>query len=528
MYSIPFVMAPHEPFVSAPPRVTLVNAFTRPFDNAVATARTCYSGRIITPEDVSKDETARALRDRIARSTYEAGHHTTLQHATFQFTIEAVSRQALWAVLHAHPFYNSEQVSQRYVEVKPGFVARPALAPRAQSIYDACVERMHVCYRQLSEALMEPAAAAFFKVFPARRKHPEKWAAALKKKTQEVARYALPVATHAHLYHTVNGITLHRYHRLCATGDTPTETRMLVQAMVDAVTAHDPLFFRDIEATLDPEETPTSRQAEVTRGDPAAYNAAFDAALGTRTSLLVDWKVNAERTVADAVRAVLGLAPAQLSDDDAVARVCHPERNPLLSEALSLGTLDKLTRALHHPHYTFRKRLSHTADSQDQRHRMTPGSRPSLASTFAGGTTPDVVLPALLRAAPKALDLFLAEMTRVWADIERLRGLGVPDEWALYLLPNAYPIRFDESGDYLFQHHKWTTRLCYNAQEEIWNATRDEVAQVAEVHPRLGRWLLPPCGIRAAADRKPYCPEGPRFCGVPVWRLEPEAWSRVI
>jgi thymidylate synthase ThyX len=151
-----------------------------------------------------------------------------------------------------------------------------------------------------------------------------------------------------------------------------------------------------------------------------------------------------------------------------------------------------------------------------------------LAATFAGGTTPDVVLPALLRAAPKALDLFLAEMTRVWADIERLRDLGVPDEWALYLLPNAYPIRFDESGDYLFQHHKWTTRLCYNAQEEIWNATRDEVAQVAEVHPRLGRWLLPPCGLRAAADRKPYCPEGSRFCGVPVWRLEPEAWSRVI
>src|SRR5689334_9548109 len=33
------------PFASPPPQVALVNAFARPFDNAVATARTCYSGK---------------------------------------------------------------------------------------------------------------------------------------------------------------------------------------------------------------------------------------------------------------------------------------------------------------------------------------------------------------------------------------------------------------------------------------------------------------------------------------------------
>jgi len=85
----------------------------------VAAARTCYSPRIVKAEDVRKDEKARSVRDRIARETYQAGHHTTLQHATFQFSLENVSRQLIWSVLHAHPFYNSEQVSQRYVEVKP-------------------------------------------------------------------------------------------------------------------------------------------------------------------------------------------------------------------------------------------------------------------------------------------------------------------------------------------------------------------------------------------------------------------------
>src|SRR5690606_41869383 len=96
-------------FLSPPPRVRLTNGFTEPFDNAVATARTCYNSRIISAEDVRPDERARALRDRIARATYVAGDHTTPPHATFQCSLEHVSRQAVWSFLHAHPFYNSEQ-----------------------------------------------------------------------------------------------------------------------------------------------------------------------------------------------------------------------------------------------------------------------------------------------------------------------------------------------------------------------------------------------------------------------------------
>ena len=40
-----------------------------------------------------------------------------------------------------------------------------------------------------------------------------------------------------------------------------------------------------------------------------------------------------------------------------------------------------MMRALNHASYVFEKRLSHTADSQDQRHRMVPASRPMM--TFA-------------------------------------------------------------------------------------------------------------------------------------------------
>jgi hypothetical protein len=85
------------------PKVELINSFLLPFDNAVATARTCYSSKLIYPADVSKDQKSIELRDKIAESIYAAGHHTTLQHATFQFALDRVSRQFIWSFLHAHP-----------------------------------------------------------------------------------------------------------------------------------------------------------------------------------------------------------------------------------------------------------------------------------------------------------------------------------------------------------------------------------------------------------------------------------------
>src|SRR5262245_63372909 len=149
------------PFRSPAPIVKLVNAFARPFENAVATARTCYSGKgIVRPEEVSGDgepEDKRAQRieqrDRIARSTYEAGHHTTLQHAHSQFTLENVSRQFLWSFLHSHPFYNSEQVSQRYVEVKADAYAIPPLSDEAEAIFKQTAEAQIQAYHRLIEAL---------------------------------------------------------------------------------------------------------------------------------------------------------------------------------------------------------------------------------------------------------------------------------------------------------------------------------------------------------------------------------------
>jgi thymidylate synthase ThyX len=514
------------------PEVELLSALPDPYNTVVAAARTCYSSKVVTPGDVGRDEKARELRDRIYDGIYEAGHHTTIQHPTFVFLLRRVSRQFIWSFLHAHPFYNSEQVSQRYVEVKRQNFATPPLEGEARELYVSTCERMMKAYFRLIDLLGPDIEEEYFRLYPARRRQKEKWEAGIHKRVLEAARYVLPVATHAHLYHTISGITLHRYRKLCAQFDTPEETRAVVAGMVEAVRRLDPLFFRKVDDPLPLEKTVEYEMFERTRREfradrGAAFVDEFDQDLGPWRSKLVDWKANAEAVMAQSVRSMLGMPRGSMPDAEAIDLVMNPAKNRILGESLVLTTLSKLSRAMNHPHYTFRKKLSHTADSQDQRHRMVPGSRPVLAAQFTADR-PDLVLPPVFERNAAAREETEKLMKRVWKAIGELLERGVPREHALYLLPNAFPVRFEESGDLMHLHHKWTTRLCYLAQEEIWRCCVEEVRQVAEVHPAIAKHLAAPCALRRTAGASPYCPEGSRYCGVRVWELPLDRYARVI
>jgi thymidylate synthase ThyX len=518
--------------LSPEPIVILENAFQRPYDNAVATARTCYSSKVIHAEDVAKDEPTRIRRDAIAQSIYKAGHHTTIQHATFQFVLDKVSRQVIWSFLHSHPFYNSEQVSQRYVEMKPENFTTPALQEDHVALYQQAIRELMETYHELSRLLEPTVLREYRRLFPARNPQEKRWQSAIKKRCQEVARYALPVATHAHLYHTISGLTLHRYHRLCAQFDVPAEQRLIVRKMVDAVRAYDADFFKFIEDPLPLEETHEyaalkSFSDGSTRTQSRAFIQEFDRSLEGLSSKMVDYKANAEAVMAQSVRSVLGITRTDMSDAEAIDWVMSPARNPYLSEALNLTSMGKLTRTMVHPHFTFRKKISHTADSQDQRHRMTPASRPVLVRQILWDQ-PDYIVPVLISETPAALDLFQRAMSRLWEHMTTLLNAGESESDVSYLLPNAFPIRFEESGDLLNFHHKWTHRLCYTAQEEIWKTSKEEVLQLQERFPRLGRYFGAPCWMRKEAGVKPFCPEGDRFCGVTVWTRPVSQYTRLL
>jgi thymidylate synthase ThyX len=449
--------------------------------------------------------------------------------------------------LHSHTFYNSEQVSQRYVPVKPEAFAVPPLSGEAKSVYLVGIKEQIAAYHRLVELLMPLAEAAYLDRFPSRRagrKHEGAQSKAslqgvpkveqdIRRKAMEVARYALPLAMFAYLYHTVSTLTLLRYWRLCQQPGASLETRLVVGQMVQSLLVADPPLATILEEPLPhtaeamPEIAALTGFAEGQAvGYVDEYAREFDARLQGRVSRLLAHQPDNELSVAQAVRGALGLPASAVSDQEALELAMSPARNPHLTGALNLTTLSRLSRALYHAHYTFEKKLSHTADSQNQRHRMTPATRPVVSAFLS--ETPDYVTPELVRQDDAALRLYDETMVRAWERVGRLKRLGVPDEFRAYLLPNAVSVRLVESADLLNLRHKLEMRLCYNAQEEIWRASLDEAQQVRDVNPTLGQFLLPPCTLRALADQRPFCPEGDRYCGVRVWDLGLDAYERVI
>ena len=517
---------PGELIETAPPRVTLRSAFAHPFDSAIAAARTCYAPRLIGPEEITDKQ-----RLNIGAATFYSGHHTVYQHAHFEFGIENVSRHFVWSFLHAHPFYNSEQQSQRYVRLDRAQAYAP---PRSlffdescKELYEAAITRAWNYYRELSALLIADARTILNDIWHiGPMSHPkrlQKIERSAEKRAIEIARYVLPVAAFTTMVHTVSGIVLHRLWRMCAASDTPSEARAVIGAMVARVKEIDVQFF-DRFGTEPLEELPEWKNAQTNVNAGEVFAREFDAKLNGKTSILVDYSPNAVRVMAEAYRAVAGLSASQCPDAEAIDRLLNPARNVYRLETLNVGVHAPIMRVLQHANYTFAKRISHTADSQDQRHRMVPGSRPLL--TLADTREPDYIIPQLIANNPRAKEIYDCAMRDAWTAKNELLDRGVSPEIALYLVPNAKSIRLYESGSLLHLIHKWTMRTCFNAQEEIYQASMDEIAQLREVHPELACYVGPPCHIRAGITT-PICTEGSHFCGIKVWLDFPNIQRRI-
>src|ERR1700720_3703270 len=281
---------------TAAPRVTLRNHFAHPFDSAIAAARTCYAPRLIGPEEITDKQ-----RVTIGAATYFGGHHTVYQHAHFEFGLENISRQFVWSFLHAHPFYNSEQQSQRYVRldraqayVPPMATAdNPKFGAAEREIYERAIARAWNYYRELTQ-LLEPAAREILSDIwhVSAMSHPkrvQKVDRQSEKRAIEIARYVLPIAAFTTMVHTLSGIVLHRLWRMFAASDTLTEARAVLGEMVARVREIDPQFFDrfDNPPMDEPVEWVGAPLTGQTGGE--AFAREFDAKLGSLTSQLVDY-----------------------------------------------------------------------------------------------------------------------------------------------------------------------------------------------------------------------------------------------
>src|SRR3972149_513397 len=136
---------------SPEPLVKLRNSFKTPTRDAVAAAKTCYSPRIISPENLTDDDIAE-----VGKTTYVGGHHTVYQHEMFEFELSNISRAFTHDFLHTHPFYNSSQSSQRYVQLKePKATIPPIGNGAAQSAFTKAVIRSYEIYEEITNLLTD-------------------------------------------------------------------------------------------------------------------------------------------------------------------------------------------------------------------------------------------------------------------------------------------------------------------------------------------------------------------------------------
>jgi len=203
-----------------------------------AAAKTCYSPRPISQiMDDLDDESAAGYVDMLS----EMGHDSPIEHASFTFAIEGVSRSLL-AQLTRHRIASYSVKSQRYVSEKQfTYVTPPEIAaiPEAEELYRKSMQRDQEDYDALVKILTRKHLAE--KLAAGMEEKAAKSAA--RKQAQEDARYVLPNACDTQLIVTMNARSLKNFfaHRCCNRAQW--EIRELARQMLILVRETAPALF---------------------------------------------------------------------------------------------------------------------------------------------------------------------------------------------------------------------------------------------------------------------------------------------
>lgn len=188
--------------------VTLVRYTPAPDDLAMLAASIC----------TNKEPSERGMKTAVG-----SGHESILEHASYTFLVEGVSR-VLLAQLTRHRIASFSVESQRYVSYSDGFgyVIPPSieeLGEEAVKRYKAQMEMFHHWYCG--------------------------WVECLGKEKQEDARFVLPGACHTRLLFTMNGRELRHFLSLRECNKAQWEIRELAEKVHAAVRVAAPLTFAD-------------------------------------------------------------------------------------------------------------------------------------------------------------------------------------------------------------------------------------------------------------------------------------------
>jgi thymidylate synthase (FAD) len=217
-------------------RVTLLTHTPEPDQVVAAAARLCYSGAdIATIQKRVSGEKGAALVAKLL----SLGHESPLEHVSFTFGIEDVSR-ALSHQLVRHRIASYSQQSQRYVRLEDfSFVTPPTIAARPEASAE---------YREAIQAIRRAYAALLAHV-PA-----------------EDARYILPNACTTKLVATLNARSLYNFFALRCCRRAQWEIRALAWSMLRLARAAAPHVFS--QAGPDCLSARGCGEGEMSCGDP--------------------------------------------------------------------------------------------------------------------------------------------------------------------------------------------------------------------------------------------------------------------
>lgn len=213
-------------------KVKLLTHTKDPEKTVAAAAKLCYSkSDISTLMDGLTDEKVANFLEKLSN----LGHASPLEHASFTFGIEGVSRSFL-AQISRHRIASFSVQSQRYVDMDNADHVVPKdiydAGYSAVRLYEESVKNSFNNYNELKEELTKKYIGEGMKESPA------------KKKAQEDARYLLPEACCTRMIVTMNARELNHFFNLRCCNRASREIREVAEEMLKLVYPVAPHLFK--------------------------------------------------------------------------------------------------------------------------------------------------------------------------------------------------------------------------------------------------------------------------------------------
>lgn len=222
--------------------VVTIIAHTPDPERVVATAaKLCYSNKHIDELNESLDDKA---IDKFINRLSDLGHESPLEHISFTFGVEGVSR-ALLAQITRHRIASFSVQSQRYVSMNDfGYVIPPEIDknPEAKSVFLNAMSDAMIAYNKLHSILANVHGR---ELIASGMDDDKAWSAA-EKRANEDARFVLPSACETRMVFTMNARELLHFFSLRCCNRAQWEIRALADEMLRQVKEICPAIFKNV------------------------------------------------------------------------------------------------------------------------------------------------------------------------------------------------------------------------------------------------------------------------------------------